>query len=171
MGANIRSCTLLHGTSWMPSLENTVLFLEMAEGALLEEFDRLLESIMQQSGFSGIKGVQGVVIGRFQKESPIDRFSLKQLLQSKAALRNIPVIIYAHDDFHPVIMNDRFKSVRLISYWKRLLMAPIPVQCYIVRWKRSKPMGCEQLHGSPQKGNCSLLLSCNTNVSLIIFRT
>ncbi len=83
----------------MPSLKNSVLFLE--DDAVLANFtdvevDRNLQSIIHQSEFDG---VQGLVIGRFQKRSEMTESKLRQIIESKRELRKIPVI-YGADFGH-----------------------------------------------------------------------
>ena len=92
LGGNLSTFNLLHGTQWMPSLKDSVLFIEMDGEALLEEFDRRLESLFLQPGFDG---VQGVVVGRFQSGRHFDDEALKQLLKSKKPLSHLPVVINA----------------------------------------------------------------------------
>jgi muramoyltetrapeptide carboxypeptidase len=97
IGANLCTFNLLHGTDYMPSLKNTILFLEeddMAGDHASLEFDRNLQSIIHQPGFEDVKGI---IIGRFQKKSNIDMDKLKYIISTKKELDNIPVI--ANADF------------------------------------------------------------------------
>jgi len=52
-------------------------------------FDRNLQSLIHQKGFSGVKGL---VIGRFQKASKIEEHLFDQIISSKNELAEIPVI-------------------------------------------------------------------------------
>lgn len=98
IGGNICTLQLLHGTAYMPSLENAVLFLEadvtVQEELCTLEFDRDLQSIIHQSNFDK---VQGIVIGRFEKKFNIDLEKLKYIIGTKRELKNIPII--ANADF------------------------------------------------------------------------
>ena len=90
--SNVSSFNLLHGTEWMPSFKDTILFLEMANDVALEDFDRRLQSLILQPDFAGVKGV---VVGRFQKGRLFDDAELIQVLKSKPELGALPVIIGA----------------------------------------------------------------------------
>ncbi|HRD69008.1 MAG TPA: LD-carboxypeptidase [Legionella sp.] len=97
LGANLCTLNLLQGSAFMPSLENSILFLEDDaltgnESAVI--FDRDLQSLIQQPGFEGVKGL---IIGRFQKASHICCDLLKTIIQNKKELRNMPII--ANVDF------------------------------------------------------------------------
>lgn len=94
IGGNQCTLNLLHGTEFMPSLEDSVLFLEDDYEAHVATFDRDLQSIIHHPGFSSVKGI---VIGRFQPETGMTRNLLKQIIHSKAELSGIPVI--ANADF------------------------------------------------------------------------
>lgn len=92
LGGNLCSFNLLQGTNYFPDLFNTILFFEeddLSEADTLKEFDRNLESLMQQPGFSGVRGI---ILGRFQKRSAVDIRQLSKLLQNKPSLNNFPVI-------------------------------------------------------------------------------
>lgn len=92
LGGNLCTFNLLHGTPFMPSLKNSVLFLEDDEavGSFTPmEFDRNLQSILHQPG---AESIQGLVIGRFQKKSAVTDELLRQIVVSKPSLRGKPVI-------------------------------------------------------------------------------
>lgn len=91
IGGNLCTFNLLQGTEFMPKLENSILFIEDddASGNLFEvEFDRNLQSVIHQPGFSGVKGM---VIGRFQKKGKIEMERLMKIIKNKEELKNIPV--------------------------------------------------------------------------------
>jgi muramoyltetrapeptide carboxypeptidase len=97
IGGNISTFQLLHGTPYMPSLENKILFLEaenLIEKHGVVEFDRDLQSILHQPHFDKVKAI---VIGRFEKKFGMDLEKLKLIIHSKRELKNIPVI--ANADF------------------------------------------------------------------------
>lgn len=92
IGGNLCTLNLLQGTEFMPSLEDAILFLEDddATGDLFDlEFDRNLQSLIHQPGFSGVKGI---VIGRCQKKGSISQDKLIKIIKAKKELQNIPVI-------------------------------------------------------------------------------
>ena len=101
LGGNLCTFNLLHGTSYMPSLKNSVLFLEDDEAAgsfTPMEFDRNLQSILHQPGATDI---QGLVIGRFQKKSAVTEELLRQIISSKKELEGKLVIAgvdFGHTD-------------------------------------------------------------------------
>lgn len=104
IGGNLCTLNLLQGTEFMPNLEGSVLFLEeddLSGKFFGAEFDRNLQSLIHQSGFSGVRGV---VIGRFQKRGNIERDMLVRMMRSKKKLGGIP-IIYGVDFGHttPII--------------------------------------------------------------------
>jgi muramoyltetrapeptide carboxypeptidase LdcA involved in peptidoglycan recycling len=103
VGGNLCTLNLLQGTEYMPSLKESVLFLEEDElpGALSDvEFDRNLQSLLHLPGFSGVKGI---VIGRFQRRSMMTPEKLKTLVMRKKELRGIPVV-YGADFGHTAPM-------------------------------------------------------------------
>ncbi len=89
IGGHVRCLSSLQGTSYWPSLENSILFLEEDEETNAVLFDRLLQSLIHQADF---KQVKALVIGRFRPESAITRSLLEQIIHTKEALKNIPVI-------------------------------------------------------------------------------
>lgn len=94
IGANLNTFNLLQGTQYIPSLDNSVLFIEDDEMTNAVTFDRDLQSVIHQPGFSGVKGI---AIGRFQKVSKITNKLLVQIIKSKKELESMPVI--ANVDF------------------------------------------------------------------------
>lgn len=94
IGGNLCTFNLLHGTEYLPSLNNTVLFIEDDSESQPHHFDRDLQSIIHQHDFSGIKGI---VIGRLQKESNMTLEKMRKIIQTKSELNNLTVI--ANVDF------------------------------------------------------------------------
>ncbi|MDQ1344246.1 MAG: muramoyltetrapeptide carboxypeptidase [Patescibacteria group bacterium] len=78
----------------MPSLADSVLFLEEDEETNPPLFDRLVQSLIHQKDFSGVRAL---VIGRFQRKSGMTREKLEKIIRSKPELANLPVI--ANADF------------------------------------------------------------------------
>jgi len=94
IGGNIGTFNLIFGSKFMPEIKNTILFLEDDSETRAHHFDRILQSLIYQPGFEGVKGI---VVGRFQKESKISDETLKKIFASKGKLKNIPII--ANADF------------------------------------------------------------------------
>ncbi|MGI8317087.1 S66 family peptidase [Halobacillus mangrovi] len=92
LGGNLCTLNLLQGTEYMPSLDNSILFLENDEMTIPQTFDRDLQSLIHQPGFERVKGL---VIGRFQKESKMSLDLLKEIIRSKKELEHMPVIAQA----------------------------------------------------------------------------
>ncbi|ASF38652.1 LD-carboxypeptidase [Halobacillus halophilus] len=92
LGGNLCTLNLLHGTEFMPALDNTILFLEDDEMTIPQTFDRDLQSLIHQPGFDQVKGL---VIGRFQKKSNVSLDHIHAIIKSKQELSNIPVIAQA----------------------------------------------------------------------------
>lgn len=98
VGANLCTFNLLHGTEYMPSLQDSILFIEDDYESVPHTFDRDLQSLIHQPGFEGVKGI---VIGRFQKASKMTNSLLKQIIETKRELKNLPVIAnvdFGHSD-------------------------------------------------------------------------
>jgi muramoyltetrapeptide carboxypeptidase len=94
LGANLCTFNLLQGTEYMPSLKDSVLFLEDDCTSKAYDFDRNLQSLIHLPDFSEVRGI---VIGRFQKESEMTNILLTQIIKTKKELNNIPVL--ANVDF------------------------------------------------------------------------
>ena len=94
IGGNLCTLNLLQGTEFMPSLKNTILFIEDDEESKPQHFDRDLQSLIHLPDFDGVKGI---VIGRFQKASEMNERLLTKIIKTKRELNGIPVI--ANVDF------------------------------------------------------------------------
>ena len=89
IGGHVRCLSSLQGTKFWPSLKECILFLEEDEETNAVLFDRLLQSLIHQDDF---KYVKALIIGRFRPESEISRNLLEQIIHTKDALNNLPVI-------------------------------------------------------------------------------
>lgn len=94
LGANLCTFNLLQGTEYMPSLKDSVLFLEDDSTSKAFDFDRNLQSLIHLPDFSDVRGM---VIGRFQKGSEMTNSLLTQIIKTKKELNNMPVL--ANVDF------------------------------------------------------------------------
>lgn len=92
IGGNLCTLNLLQGTTFMPNLNNKVLFIEddniMGEYFIFE-FERNLQSLLQQDGLQGIKGM---VFGRFDETCNINAEVITDIVSTKKQLRNIPIL-------------------------------------------------------------------------------
>jgi len=101
LGGNIGTFGLLQGTKYFPDIRGSILFLEDDDlvGASADvEFDRGLQSLIHQPGFSG---VVGLAIGRFQKAGKMNDEKITKIIKSKKELEKIPVIAgvdFGHTD-------------------------------------------------------------------------
>jgi len=89
IGGNLCTLNLLQGTEFMPSLKNSILFIEDDHESKPIHFDRDLQSLILQPGFDGVRGI---VIGRFQRESEMTDELLKHIIRTKKELRDVPVV-------------------------------------------------------------------------------
>lgn len=89
IGGNLCSMNLLQGTEFMPSLKDKILFIEDDEESHSRSFDRDLQSLLH---LPEAKGIRGILIGRFQKESGVTEEGLRKIILSKEELKDIPVI-------------------------------------------------------------------------------
>jgi muramoyltetrapeptide carboxypeptidase len=89
IGGNLCTLNLLQGTTFMPSLKDSVLFLEDDSDSSLYTFDRDLQSLLHLAEFAG---VQGIVLGKFQAGSKISDQALIASIRGKRELSAIPVL-------------------------------------------------------------------------------
>lgn len=89
IGGNLCTLNLLLGTEFMPSFENSILFLEDDEESKLRHFDRNLQALLHQMEFSKVKGL---LIGRFQKNSKVTDEMIIKMIKTKKELENIPIV-------------------------------------------------------------------------------
>lgn len=94
LGGNLCTLNLLHGTEYMPKLQDTILFLEDDEMSTNVEYGRNLQSLAHLPDFSGVRGI---VMGRFQKASKVSNSDIMKIIQETRELAHIPVI--ANVDF------------------------------------------------------------------------
>ncbi|WP_226676896.1 S66 family peptidase [Mesobacillus jeotgali] len=89
IGGNLCTMNLLQGTEFMPSLKDSILFIEDDEESHSRSFDRDLQSLLHLPDADSIKAL---LIGRFQKNSNITEEALRKIISSKEELRKIPII-------------------------------------------------------------------------------
>ncbi|WP_227397190.1 S66 family peptidase [Jeotgalibacillus aurantiacus] len=117
-GGNLCTLNLLQGTSYMPNLEDSILFIEDDEMTIPETFSRDLVSLIQSGG-----KINGLVIGRFQRESKMTEEQLLFLLDKLPILKSIPVL-YDVDFGHtqPIFTFPIGGRVELNSQSKRIVV-------------------------------------------------
>lgn len=86
-GGNLGTFQLLFGTDFLPSLEDSILFLEIAEEDDYQDFARALASLIQVA-----KHPKALLIGRFPKESKMTENKLLAILNKYPLLKEIPVM-------------------------------------------------------------------------------
>ncbi len=89
VGGNLCTLNLLQGTAYLPSLTDAVLIVEDDEETRPGNFTRDLTSLLQLPAAAGI---QGLVIGRFQRVSGMDRSTLERLVERLPGLAGRPVL-------------------------------------------------------------------------------
>ncbi len=92
VGGHVRCLAALQGTEYWPNLDDSILILEEDEETNPPIFDRLVQSLIHQHDFAGVRGI---VIGRFQKNSNMTRELLQKIIKTKKELNDIPVIANA----------------------------------------------------------------------------
>lgn len=94
VGGNLCTLNLLQGTENMPTLDGALLMLEDDATSNPVTFARNLTSLLQ---LPDAGGVQGLVVGRFQRDSAMSRRLLEQIIDRQDRLRALPVL--ANVDF------------------------------------------------------------------------
>ena len=89
VGSHTRCLSALQGTEFWPGLNNSILLLEEDFETNPQLFDRLLQSFIHLPDF---KGVKGILVGRFQRNSEMTRELLTKIISTKPEIANIPVI-------------------------------------------------------------------------------
>jgi muramoyltetrapeptide carboxypeptidase len=89
LGGNLCTMNLLQGTEFMPSLNGSILFIEDDYATYANVFDRQLQSILH---LPGSEKINGLLIGRFQKQSNMTVEALQKIISTKQELKGIPVI-------------------------------------------------------------------------------
>jgi len=104
IGGHLGTLCLLQGTKYMPSPEGKVLIIEEdAEPANPSEFDRRLQSILQQPESHKISGV---LIGRFERTYGMTKDLLTEIVKSKKIVMGKPIIAnvdFGHTEPHATL--------------------------------------------------------------------
>jgi len=101
VGGHLGTFCLLQGTKYMPSLLNKIVIIEEdAEPANPKEFDRRLESLLQQPDADKISGI---LIGRFEQSYGMTQSLLSEIFKTKSILADKPIIAnmnFGHTEPH-----------------------------------------------------------------------
>lgn len=89
IGGNLLTLNFLLGSTFMPDLKNTILFLEANKVIDYKDVQNTLQSILNQPDSDK---VQGIIVGRFQKQTGMTRELFCKMIRSKKELENIPVV-------------------------------------------------------------------------------
>lgn len=89
IGGNLCTLNLLQGTDFMPSLKDSILFIEDDEESHPLSIDRDLQSLLH---LPDAKDIKALLIGRFQKDSQMTEAALKKIIASKRELKDIPIV-------------------------------------------------------------------------------
>ncbi len=95
IGGNLCTLNLLQGTPYMPTVKNSILFLEDTVNLLdnyMLNFDRNFNSLLQSIN---INEVNGIVIGRSELESDMTYEKWKMMIDNNPLLKDIPIIMNA----------------------------------------------------------------------------
>ena len=89
IGGHLTSLATLFGTEFFPELSDSILMLEENGEIRPRSFDRLLQSMIHQKGF---KGVKALLIGRFTATTQISDDILIKIIRNHPELSRIPVV-------------------------------------------------------------------------------
>lgn len=98
IGGNLSTINLLQGTEFLPSIEDSIFFIEDDEESHPLSFERNLQALLHLPQFDKVRGI---MIGRFQKGSNMTESALKRIIESKYELRGIPIVAnvnFGHTD-------------------------------------------------------------------------
>ena len=94
IGGNLTCFSYLKSTQFMPNLKGSIVLIEDDYEAQSHHFSAMFESLVLNDKF---KGVEAILIGRFQMASGVDRKYLANLVSRNPALQHVPII--ANVDF------------------------------------------------------------------------
>lgn len=92
IGGNLCTLNLLQGTEYMPDLQDAILFLEddgLVGDEFIREFDRDLQSLLHCAKGKNIKGI---VLGRAENVSKMNKEKWNRIIKSKKELSKIPIV-------------------------------------------------------------------------------
>jgi muramoyltetrapeptide carboxypeptidase len=89
VGGNLCTLNLLQGTPYMPPISESVLIIEDDAETNPDAFARDLTSLLQ---LPEAEHLRGLVIGRFQRDSGIDRDMLEHIVSIQPVLDGVPIV-------------------------------------------------------------------------------
>ncbi|MDX9970697.1 MAG: LD-carboxypeptidase [Candidatus Gracilibacteria bacterium] len=89
IGGNLVTLHSLLGSPYFPDIKNSILFLEEDEEENKFSFNRNLTSLTLLNDF---KYVNGLILGRFNPKSEINKKELDEIIANNPKLKNIPII-------------------------------------------------------------------------------
>lgn len=89
VGGNLMTVNCLSGSEFMPETEDRIIFLEENKVIDFRGVQKELQAILNQPRGGKIRGL---IIGRFQRQTGMDRELLTKIIQSKKELKGVPVI-------------------------------------------------------------------------------
>ncbi len=89
LGGHLSSFSTLFGTEFMPDLTGSILMVEENSEITPRSFDRLLQTLIHQTGFANI---QALLFGRFTSPTGIDAGMLTRILRSYPELWKVPIV-------------------------------------------------------------------------------
>lgn len=89
LGGNMLTLNFLLGYQYIPEFENVILFLEENKVIDYKGIQKELQQILNHPDSDRIKGI---VFGRFQRQSKMNRALLTKMVKSKQELAKVPVI-------------------------------------------------------------------------------
>ena len=89
VGGHLTSLAMLFGSEFFPDLTDSILMLEENGGIRPRSFDRLLQCVIHQIGFVGVRAL---LIGRFTSASRISDDILVKIVRSYPEFSRIPVV-------------------------------------------------------------------------------
>ena len=89
VGGNLLTINFAMGSRFMPSIKNKIIFIEENKVIDYKGVQKEIQEIINHPDGGSVKGV---IIGRFQKETGMDRKLLTSLIKSKKEWKDIPVV-------------------------------------------------------------------------------
>lgn len=89
VGGNLLTINFSLGSRFMPPIEDKILFIE--ENKVID-YKGVQKEVQELLNHPAGESIKGVIIGRFQKETKMDRDLLTTMIKSKKEWRDIPVV-------------------------------------------------------------------------------
>lgn len=89
LGGNLLTINFSLGSRFMPPIEDKILFIE--ENSVID-YKGVQKEIQELLNHPSGESIKGIIIGRFQKETQMNRDLLTKMIKSKKEWRDIPVV-------------------------------------------------------------------------------